>query len=256
MFVRRGESSLITLSAEIEAARVSPGTLGIIPSDVGDLTCWLDANAEAFSDDDLVDTWSDQSASGFDFTAATSLQPTFKTGIVNGKPVIRFDGVANNMDSGTNVASFITSAIGTVFAVFNVTTIDVNSDNATQPWLNDPIWADISGFTGQQLRNTGPTLQNWSWDGNSDIAAHTISTGTWYHTTYRHEGGNLVSTINGGDEQTVASGNRTGGGTVHVGKGQSDFYAGDLAELIFYDVAVSATDRAGIEKYLKDKYDL
>ncbi len=226
------------------------------PDAVANLTCWLDADAEAFSDNDPVGTWTDQSGGLRHFTAAGAVRPTYKTGIVNGKAVIRFDGVDDDLDSDKGLEQFTTVSAGTVFAVFNVTTIDAGSDNGTNPHLNDPVWADVSGFQGMFFRLTGPTLQNLHYDGNNDITTHAISTGTWYYATQRHDSGNLISTVNGGDEQTTASGNRTGGGKVHAGKGQTDFFAGDIAEIIWYNAAVSAGDRAGIEVYLADKYAL
>jgi hypothetical protein len=53
----------------------------------------MKADAQALNDDDAVSTWTDSSGNGNDATQGTgSAKPTFKTNILNGEPVIRFDG--------------------------------------------------------------------------------------------------------------------------------------------------------------------
>ncbi len=53
----------------------------------------LDARYIAQADNTAVSTWSDRSASGYDFSQATGAnQPTLQTGEVGGSSIVRFDG--------------------------------------------------------------------------------------------------------------------------------------------------------------------
>ena len=67
---------------------------GFSPKDVGGLKLWLAADRLThLIDGDPVGSWIDASGNGNDVTQATATnKPTFKTGILNGKPVVRFDG--------------------------------------------------------------------------------------------------------------------------------------------------------------------
>lgn len=70
-------------------------TTQFTPWQLTDKRIWLKAGAIAgLADGAGVDTWSDRSGQGNDVSQATAgYQPLFKTNIVNGKPVVRFDGV-------------------------------------------------------------------------------------------------------------------------------------------------------------------
>ena len=72
------------------------------PRDVSNLILWLDASAiTGLNNNDPVATWSDRSGNGNDATQATATnRPLYKTNIVNGKPVVRFDGVDNYLTFG------------------------------------------------------------------------------------------------------------------------------------------------------------
>jgi len=83
------------------------------PSDISGLTLWFDASQGVTSDGttpatdgDTVQQWNDQSATGANATQATEgSRPTYKTGILNGKPEIWFAG------SHTLVTSSFLSAV-------------------------------------------------------------------------------------------------------------------------------------------------
>ena len=55
-----------------------------------------DATQLGLSDDDSVITWTDDSGEGHDLTAGDA--PTYKTNVLNGNPVVRFDGNENYLD--------------------------------------------------------------------------------------------------------------------------------------------------------------
>src|SRR5574339_686827 len=64
------------------------------PESIPDLLQWVSADVlEGVADSDPVVTWPDRTANGNDFTQGTAARwATYKTGILNGLPVVRFDG--------------------------------------------------------------------------------------------------------------------------------------------------------------------
>lgn len=102
---------------------MNPGQLTLateysfLSSTISGQSGWFKADslASTLNDGDPVATWADQSGNGNDATQSSgSLKPLFKTAIIGGRPVVRFDGVDDRMDTST----FTQNAAGTVFCVF------------------------------------------------------------------------------------------------------------------------------------------
>lgn len=63
------------------------------PTDIDDCELWLDASTLALADNARVATWPDSSGNGHDATQGTAAaKPTYKTNVVNGLGVVRYDG--------------------------------------------------------------------------------------------------------------------------------------------------------------------
>src|ERR1041384_5965794 len=60
------------------------------PLSIAGCKLWLKADVLTLNDGDAVSTWTDSSANLTDATQTGTNRPTFKTNIVNGKPVCRF----------------------------------------------------------------------------------------------------------------------------------------------------------------------
>ncbi len=76
---------------------------------MGGLVSWWKADSFALADGDPVggtgNEWLDQSGNGNHLVQATAgLRPLFKTNIVNGQPVVRFDGSDDTLDFTNNFA--------------------------------------------------------------------------------------------------------------------------------------------------------
>ena len=80
-----------------------------------DSILWLKADALSLADGATVTTWTDSSGNG-NSPSTTLGTPIFKTNILNGKPVIRFDG-ASRMERAHNASLDATS-----FTIFSVNT--------------------------------------------------------------------------------------------------------------------------------------
>lgn len=93
-------------------------TLGfseIVPTDISGLVGWWEADnpGAVYADGDPVGTWNDLSGSGLHATGTTTQRPTYTTNVLNGKPVMRFNGTSNGLItpalnlSGTNAITVI-----------------------------------------------------------------------------------------------------------------------------------------------------
>lgn len=244
----------------IRAHSVTEAT--IQPDAISGLKGWYKADAGVFEDagtdpaenNDPVQQWNDQSGNGFHFTQATlGFRPIFKTGIVNGKPVIRWDasGVQMSYATGSNL---VTSP-GTIFLVGSIT--DASADNTTF------FDATADGTSPGHRAGIGKTVDNTfmvtNYDGNLDTATKSGTTATVSIITRISDGANLSIGVN--DTRTssltsTASGNITGlSSTITYGvRWGIAFTACDIAEVVFYDSVLSEFNRKGVEGYLALKY--
>ena len=72
---------------------------GVTPAAFPGLAGWWDADSLGYADGTAIDNgsnkWTDRSGNGNHLIQATAAnQPVLKTGIINGRAVVRFDGVA------------------------------------------------------------------------------------------------------------------------------------------------------------------
>lgn len=220
------------------------------------LQLWLDAaDIVGKVDGDPISQWDDSSGNGRHVTQGTgSDQPTYKTNILNGQPVVRFDGSNDFLVSSALISSMIAASAYTIFAVVTPTTI---SSNNALSYQNDAAYADTGGFFALTFKST-PTAHVFNWDGNEDTTSVSITAATPVLLMTRHDSGNLYISKNGETEASVASGNTsTLTGALRVGRNyQSEFLQGDIAELLIYNVVLSASDRNAILYYLGYKYGL
>lgn len=219
------------------------------PDDLSDLQMWLGADAiGGLSDGEPVALWSDQSGEGNDATQSTpSLQPTYKTGIINGKPVVRCAG------DWLEVDSLLFPSTWTVLAVVS------NSSN---------IGANMLLNRGNSASNN-PWACRLAWDGNqfesllrddalnkASAKSPTAYTGVQEFTAKRD--GDLTEIRRNGiflADDSATLGAMTTDRT-RIGHGIRDFtlYYGDIAELVVYDRVLTDSERDGVENYLCTKY--
>lgn len=227
-----------------------------VPSDISGLTLWLKADSLVLNNDDPVTTWADSSGLGNDVTQATvAKKPTYKTNIQNSKPVVRFDGTDDKINGAVNLSTLFSVSAMTAFAVFKASVINTDAANGYE---NDCIWMhNTNANIGMVLRSTGPTVSAYNFDNGSDFAASNINTTNFFAAMMRHQSGNIHSSINAGSETTTVSGNTSDlNAPVGVGANYNEtaFMAGDIAEIIFYNTALSAADIARVYAYLNTKY--
>jgi hypothetical protein len=216
------------------------------PSSIAGLRLWLKADSESYSDNASVTTWHDRSGNGNDATPGHA--PVFKTGILNGKPVVRFDGVITLLQTAGLVVS--TSQPSTVYAVV----IPRARPASYAPVYIDGVASNSTGFR-MVLATSGST---WGTYNGSDVNAGTgLVTNSPYLLGMLLDGsGNGAFRTNGATDGTWAGGSSGSGlGVDRIGAdGSGRFAQVDIAEILLYDSALGSTDRDNVESYLNSKY--
>ncbi len=84
------------------------------PSNITNLTLWLEAKSLVLGDNSPVSTWNDKSASGFNFTQGTAInQPTYRANF--GKPYLFFDGGDFLRRASLPILNLVTAQNFTIF---------------------------------------------------------------------------------------------------------------------------------------------
>lgn len=229
------------------------------PSDISGLELWLGARfVTGKNDGDAVSSWLDQSSNGRNAGQANGTkQPLYKTGIINGLPVLRFDG----SDDFLNVPAIDltgTSGLTLFVVVANITSggdriIFENSTNINSFTDGFLLYRETGNSIAAALRGSaGGAGSNFVTTASVTSAATVISAvydkalatnevTAWLNGT---SAGTRPQNLN----NTGTFGNRAS--FIGMRAGTTLPLAGDIAELILYNRALSATERQQVESYL------
>lgn len=233
------------------------------PENTANLQLWLDANEDVLSaigpdvaavEFDGARQWNDQSGNSRHFGQSTSSsRPLWGQSLANGQPGLLFDGSSHVLTSSATLANVITASTFEMLLAFRVEVSNVSNANV---WLNDAIICDESGYWGLFARSTG-VVYGFTWDGASKSIGLNFTPGTLHVISLRHASGNLVMSINGGSESTVACGNTTTlTGALAIGNRASvgAKLRGHVAEVLIWNVALTSQQRSDNIAYLISKY--
>jgi len=216
-------------------------------------------------DGDVVQVWDDEGDGIADVCLkynGSATAPAFRSS----SPLmldscLDFDGsddvlVATTQNGGAAKAlsQFISSSAFTAIVAFYAESI-TNTDGSA-PYNNHAVIADNGGFWGIHLRDASgqKKVQCYNWDGNADFVELNINTGESVVIMFRHEGGNLFASVNGGSESSAASGNTsTLTGQLKVGDVLSKFN-GRIGEFAIWNAALTGTDLADAISYFTSKW--
>lgn len=224
------------------------------PSQIASLIGWWKADAiTGLSDGQAVASWVDSSGTGKTATQATpALQPTYKVGILNGKPVVRFN---HTNQTGLATPSFTHPGLYSLFAVANLTSVAANQN---------VIDADIVGPRQWQFKivdGTPPAFDLISFVNGSTAftATENVSYGSWLLLEGINDAPGNQVWVRGvaGTPASAAGTPNTSAMAMTIGFtafGPGGWVQGDIAEVIYYSTALSAADRARVENYLIGKY--
>lgn len=226
------------------------------PSGISSLRAWYKADAiTGLSDGSAVSAWSDNSGNSNNFSQATPTnQPLYKTNIINGKPVLRFDGTNDYMGSsylpasGANPRTFISVTLN------HKQTASANNYAYVYHYggcCNNTSWGLANVMNGSAV------FGNYYW--NSETASSQATTGSHIitqtyngSTEYMYSNGSQIATkaqvFATGASDYLRLGARTSTVTSHGGF--------DMAELLVFNGALSSNEKAAVEAYLSAKYNV
>ncbi len=216
-------------------------------------TLWLDAADRTTVTGNPVTTWTDKSGVGNNATATVG--PTL--GTYNGFPVLSFNGTSQRMTS----ANTVPTNNHTLIAVHRPAVINGNfqgntslfryqiSDYIVFPYMNGLIPRGyITNYGAAAIDAGSSTLVENSITGAFNIIMAVIQSGS--QQIFKN------GTLQSSNTQTIGIvGNST---SLNIGSfnNASEFYQGDLGEMIVYNRALNTIERQQIEAYLAWKWGL
>jgi hypothetical protein len=241
------------------------------------LQLWLKADTGLIFNGSKISMWKDQSGNGNDaIESDTSSQPVLVNNELNGRPVIRFDGINDRLGftgskrmtqislfmvfnnrsgaSGTNPPGFVlTFGPGGPYVANEHFAIKMrgmdNGDNDIIIGTEDHN--DYVKFTGQDIAKYD------EWRNIYIVRDKTVSNTTlWWNGTNAPaapSGSNISISIPLGDSTASGGGIGLTNNFPDLGTVLAKC---DIAEIIVYDTVLSDSGRLAIEKYLNDKYNI
>jgi hypothetical protein len=255
------------------AQTTGPGGIGTSSTNV----LWLRADAGVFSDAGVtpavttndVRQWNDQSGNGKNAAQATvNQQPNYFTNVMNGFPVLRFDGSGTSPDFVTS-AGVTTGNGAAVWVVASYTSL------AAATFNSGLIHATVSGGGQGGAKNIGMWVSGtnsvaWGRGIQTDGTSVNLSSTTGFVTSantvyvYNNIYDNTVGPprvisqfVNGNTSSSVNyDGTLASWTDVQIGDqgGNSNAWFGDIAEVIAYNTPLNTAQRLIIDNYLSAKY--
>ena len=260
------------------------GAVGLAPSDVANLLLWIDgtdptklytANAAASG----VAVSADGNVMGFAqssgslayaaYQATPDKKPLYKTNIVNGKSVIRFDATDDRFSFIARVGQEISGSIlptSDVVGAGNytiVTSLKILSAtlNSGTIYSNHRLIGDTGGYWGIYVQNVDASnvlVHAYIWDGASKSNYVTVPKNAFSIISVTHTGTALKIRLNGGAWSEVASGNiSTLTNQVTVGDEATAKPCNmDLAGMAIFNTSISDANLLEVEKYMGNQIGL
>jgi hypothetical protein len=232
-----------------------------LPSDLAGLQLWLDAQDmngngdgnSGWSDTDAAALWVDKAGIGNATQSTADNKPAYRTAIINGYPVVRFDGTDDYMDLGNN---FSIDNTVTFFVVYS------NNKSARQTIFGQQ---NTVGALAVEFGSTSPNrrvamMHGVYVAGTGDPAQYPSSPELLVYRRTGAGAGTHTIRVNGATQSlgTDAENSWAVDGTKELGRraAGSQPLGADLAELIIYSGALSDAEILQVEAYLNSKWGL
>lgn len=228
----------------------------ISPSDEPSLDWWLKADSLVLSDNDPVSAWADSSGSGFNYGAAGTARPTYKTNIVNGKPIVRFATNDVLIPTGSPLTYGENNTMIVVCTERTSGTGYIFSGNQAFGGVPEGGPAFITGFASKDFEYFTRGA------GERNTFATTAAAGFHVLTLRRDDGGALGETYQLYFDGALISSHTVIGNdnwnTKTLAKigdfSAGDFYNGDIAEMIHCNSLLGNSRLNDFHSYLGTKY--
>lgn len=250
----RGAGGARNRQTAVRRRRRSPFT----PAQISGLQGWYRADSLALAGDAEVATWSDMSGKANDLVKS-STGPTFKTGIRNGRPVVRFDGTDDNLLLA-DTSKFRGTSGMTIFMACSLTTeasaFIMGTRNSFTSLFGWNIYTH-STTDGIEVMRGGNAGDNQIWlEQSADFGAEA----TWSVRSYSFAAGsqsfrhNGTAYITGTDATLHDAGTTAFTLMADPDLGATTYMAGDIGELLIYEPSITSAEIARIEKYLAERW--
>lgn len=181
----------------------------------------------------VIRRWTNAINTAHKFDGSTdAASPTYRTPTAGALLLPNAD--FNDADSERVVTSTLLSTYiaNNAFDMLIAFETDAAGTNNANSYDNTMMFADLGGYMGLGLKSTN--LLGFNYDGSDDPLTIAISTGTAYVARFRHNGGNIYLSINGGAESSVASGNtQVIANAVNVGRSYTThFFNGKIGRIV------------------------
>lgn len=221
------------------------------------LEAWYDAGTGVTTAGGSVSNWADQSGNGNDATQATAVnQPTNPGGVLNGQPVVRFDGTNDQL-----ALSRVVQDDFSIIAVFST----IQNFGSSANWYQGAglVDAEVPGVTNDfGMSMGGGNIATGIGNPDTTVAsAGAYNDGVGHIATFRRSTGadQIAQFVDG-----ASQGTSNAGGTqslnvptrIVLGSLQTNinYFNGDIAEAIIYSTPLIESRRTIVENYLSSKY--
>lgn len=232
---------------------------GFTPADLNPAGWGEASELTGLADADPVESWTDLSGNARHLAQGTAgNRPTFRTNVINGHPVVRFDGVDDRLFYGTNFQHTAEYTVATV--------------------VRQPVASTaIMNFGPDSDWNTGRQFQYRYNGSNLEHIVFTSTTTPVYTDTapVTRTNWNIVFGVSRTADVEVYVGNVSDGATARTGTPAahntklalgasiagssgdwSQHFAGDIGSWLLVPRALDATERSNLHTYWKNKYNL
>ena len=240
---------------------------------ISGMSLWLQADAGTTLDGGYVADWADQSGKGNDATALDSGQrPLLATATIGGEShdVLRFDGTNDALTLGTSLtdmprqdhtAFFVTARTGgTTTSTGNLFGFDRTGGRTNDGWYYKFTEGAVNMEAGHgsdyAYQLAGPQGNDQFILGEGRYNSTTTTAELWIDGLLKTSTDSVVAPINTPTYTRL----NIGAFDLPTGDvpatGYTNFFRGDIAEILVFDHALSDTDQAVVRSYLADKYGL
>lgn len=221
----------------------------------------------AVADADPVGGWKDKSGNGRNVTQATgAARPTLRLAVQNGRPVLRFDGTDDTLlfsggalDLARNVAEFtIAGVFKSTDATNNRVALTLSVGTATtarvRAVVNDAGQVGVWGTGGRRLDADSLVSVNGGSVSTTLFSQITARYNLTNTTCQLYKDGTLAASNT--SYQTAGSTSDTASqvGTIGSVNSSTNFWLGDISEILLFRRAITETDRVQLATYLKQKW--
>ena len=224
------------------------------PHEVAGLKLWLKADdLTGLADGDPVSTWTDASGGGNNANGSGAARPSYRTNVLAGAPVLRFDGADDRLALPNLLAG---ASAATAFFVARLSLDPPSLALRTGPPLgnfgNNGVVGDHYPFTD------GVVYTDFGSNARKTVGDPAASLASWHVGAFRSAAGDWRAWLNESLLFSTSTNTVGFGAAPLVGRAEGAngpyHFDGDLAEVIVYDAALSDDDRQRVVRYLGGKY--